>query len=72
MRDLDEQLGRREHDPRYEQGRARKQQDVIEDSGQDSPLHTAPCRRRARAAADVMGIPPTLRTTPDGRDGSCL
>jgi hypothetical protein len=35
-----------------------------------APLHTPPPmhRRPARAAADTMGIPPTLRTTPDASD----
>jgi hypothetical protein len=69
--DLDEQLCCREHNPRHEQGRACKQQEIVEDSGHHIPhAHDPMLRRRARAAADVMGIPPTLRKTPDGSIGS--
>src|SRR4029079_11393597 len=36
-----------------------------------SPMHTAPRTADVpRAAADVMGIPPTSRITPDGSVGS--
>jgi hypothetical protein len=36
-----------------------------------SPMRTAPCPADAPGpAADVMGIPPTLRKTPDGSFGS--
>ena len=36
-----------------------------------SPMRTAPCTADVpRTAADVMGIPPTLRRTPDGSIGS--
>ena len=48
--ELDEQLCCREHDPRYEQGRACKKQDVIEDSGHDnSPCALPHTSRRAGA-----------------------
>jgi hypothetical protein len=69
--ELDEQLRCREHNPRHEQGRTCKQQEIVEDSGHHIPhAHGPTLCRRARAAADVMGIPPTLRTTPDGSIGS--
>jgi hypothetical protein len=62
---LDEQPCCREHNPRHEQGRARKKQEVVQDSGHHIPLRTAPCTADVPGpAADVMGIPPTLRTTP--------
>ena len=70
--DLDEQLRCREHNPRHEQGRACKQQKIVEDSGHHtSPMRTAPCTADVPGpAADMMGIPPTLRLTPDGSIGS--
>ena len=47
--DLDEQLCCREHNPRHEQGRARKQQEIIEDLGHHIPHAHGPMhRRRAR------------------------
>ena len=68
---LDEQPCCREHNPRHEQGRARKQQEIVEDSGHHIPhAHGPTLCRRARAAADVMGIPPTLRFTLDVSIGS--
>ena len=71
VRRLDEQLRCREHNPSYEQGRACKQQDIVEDSGHHIPLRTAPRTADVPGpAADVMGIPPTLRTTADGSIGS--
>jgi hypothetical protein len=46
---LDEQLRCREHNPRHEQGRARKQQEIVEDSGHHIPhAHCPMHRRRAR------------------------
>ena len=37
-----------------------------------APLHTAHCTAAVPGtAADVMGIPPTLRITPGGSIGSC-
>jgi hypothetical protein len=69
--ELDEQLRCREHNPSYEQGRACKQQDIVEDSGHHIPLRTAPRTADVPGpAADVMGIPPTLRITPGGSIGS--
>jgi hypothetical protein len=48
--DLDEELCCREHNPRDEQGRTRKQQEVIEDSGHDnSPCARPPASRPASA-----------------------
>jgi hypothetical protein len=62
---LNEQPCCREHNPRHEQGRARKKQEVVQDSGHHIPLRTAPCTADVLGpAADVMGIPPTLPTTP--------
>jgi hypothetical protein len=48
--ELDEQLCCREHDPRHEQGRACKQQKIVEDSGHHIPHAHGPMQcRRARA-----------------------
>ena len=68
---LNEQPCCREHNPRHEQGRARKKQEVVQDSGHHIPLRTAPCTADVPGpAADVMGIPPTLRFTLDVSIGS--
>jgi hypothetical protein len=46
-RELDEQLCCREHNPRHEQGRTCKQQEIVEDSGHHIPHAHGPihCRR---------------------------